>query len=153
MRRIISVTEPSDFGAGLFFAAVGSGIVWHAQSYDMGSLLSMGPAFYPTILGALLIVIGMVLLVRAVTVAGPRLEPTAWGVLALIALPVASFGWLVQRIGLVVTTLGLVIIVRLASGERRFGETLLLSIGLAVFATLVFAVGLKLPFLIWPWER
>ena len=62
MRRIdaqghadpMRIRSPKDFWAGLIFIAIGGGFILLAQQYRLGDLHRMGPAMFPTLVGALL---------------------------------------------------------------------------------------------------
>ena len=48
------IRDQRDFWSGIMFAVFGVGFVVFAREYDMGTAQRMGPAFFPTVLGALL---------------------------------------------------------------------------------------------------
>ena len=61
----MKITNGKDFWAGLMFVAFGLAFVWKAQDYAMGTSVRMGPAYFPTMLGGLLAILGAVVLFRA----------------------------------------------------------------------------------------
>jgi hypothetical protein len=54
-----------DFWAGLMFIGFGLGFMLVARNYPMGSAVRMGPAYFPTVLGGMLAVLGAMVLFRA----------------------------------------------------------------------------------------
>ena len=60
----MKVKNGRDFWAGLMFMAVGLYFAAVAQNYPMGSAVRMGPAYFPTILGGLLAVLGLAIAAR-----------------------------------------------------------------------------------------
>jgi len=54
-----------DFWAGLMFIGFGLGFMLVARNYPMGSAVRMGPAYFPTVLGALLAILGAMVFFRA----------------------------------------------------------------------------------------
>jgi hypothetical protein len=54
-----------DFWAGLMFIAFGLGFMLVSRNYPMGTAVRMGPAYFPTVLGGMLAVLGAVVLFRA----------------------------------------------------------------------------------------
>jgi hypothetical protein len=54
-----------DFWAGLMFIAFGVAFMWVSQNYAMGTAVRMGPAYFPTVLGGMLVVLGAAVLFRA----------------------------------------------------------------------------------------
>ena len=62
----MTVANGKDFWAGLMFIGFGLGFVVVAiTNYAMGTAASMGPAYFPTVLGGLLAALGAITLVRA----------------------------------------------------------------------------------------
>ena len=59
------VRNGRDFWAGLMFMGFGLGFTLVAQNYPMGSAVRMGPAYFPTVLGAMLAVLGAMVFFRA----------------------------------------------------------------------------------------
>ena len=52
------IRSPKDFWAGLFFIAAALGFVLLSRQYSMGNMHRMGPALFPTLVGALLAGLG-----------------------------------------------------------------------------------------------
>ncbi len=61
----MKVKSGRDFWAGTMFIAVGLWFAVVAQNYPMGSAVRMGPAYFPTILGGLLALLGVAITIRA----------------------------------------------------------------------------------------
>lgn len=61
----MKITNGKDFWAGLMFMAFGAAFMYVSQNYAMGSAVRMGPAYFPTVLGGMLIVLGAIVLFRA----------------------------------------------------------------------------------------
>jgi hypothetical protein len=61
----MKITNGKDFWAGLMFVAFGLAFMWKAQDYAMGTSVRMGPAYFPTMLGGLLAILGAAVLFRA----------------------------------------------------------------------------------------
>ena len=57
--------NPKDFWTGLLYIFFGASAIFIARDYNMGTALRMGPAFFPTILGAVLAVIGAIAVIRS----------------------------------------------------------------------------------------
>lgn len=129
---------------GLFF------LVWSQLHYEMGSALRMGPAYFPSVLGGLLAVLGALVLARGLTVQGPKVARFHFRPLVLILLACTAFAYLLAPLGLVGAIVALVVIGALGGHEFRWKEVAILSLVLVVFSVLVFVKGLTLPFPIWP---
>ncbi|HTQ74697.1 MAG TPA: tripartite tricarboxylate transporter TctB family protein [Burkholderiales bacterium] len=61
----MKITNGKDFWAGVMFIAFGLAFMYKSQDYAMGTSVRMGPAYFPTVLGGLLAVLGAVVLFRA----------------------------------------------------------------------------------------
>jgi len=61
----MKIANGKDFWAGLMFIAFGLGFMVVARDYTMGSAVRMGPAYFPTVLGGMLAVLGAVIFLRA----------------------------------------------------------------------------------------
>lgn len=139
------VRSPKDFLTGLLFIIVGLVFAWAAQDYGLGSARRMGPAYFPTILGGLLALLGLFIIVGSMFGERGKLDSFALVPLMIIVASTVVFGLLVRGAGLVPSVIALTIISFAASVKFRVHTALLLAIGLAAFSWVVFTWGLKLP--------
>jgi hypothetical protein len=144
------IMNPKDLYAGLIFVAFGALFAIVARDYPMGSALRMGPAYFPTILGSLLVVLGAIIALRSAFVRGETIDPIGFREVGLILAALVAFGALLDHIGFVLSTLLLIFLGSLAGHEFRKKEVLVLSIVLCALAVGVFYYGLGLPFRLWP---
>lgn len=147
---MVRIRNPRDFWAGVLFVAFGTAAVILGSRYNLGTAARMGPGYFPRILGMLLIALGAIISVRGLRTDGAaisawRLRPT------LIVLgSVVLFGLIVNRAGLALSTVVLIMLASAASSEFRWKEALVSGVFLAALAVAVFIVGLKLQLPIWP---
>ena len=84
-------------GFGLFFA------IWALTHYQMGTAVRMGPAYFPTMLGGLLVFLGALVLLEAVTMGNPDEEKVRvpFGFLDMVVLIAiyAAAGYLARWLG------------------------------------------------------
>ena len=135
-----------DFFAGLVYIGLGAVGMWIARDYPFGSALRMGPGYFPTVLGGIMIVFGIMVLLMGIK-NNEKMKGT-WSIRALIMLPLATgvFGFVMEHAGFI-PALALLIPMSAASGpEFKWGEIILLTIGLLVICTGVFIYGLGLPY-------
>ena len=59
------VRDPRDFWSGVIFIIFGLAAIIIGRDYSMGTAGRMGPAYFPTILGGLLTLIGSIGIVRS----------------------------------------------------------------------------------------
>jgi putative tricarboxylic transport membrane protein len=141
-----SILESKDFWAGLFLIAVGAAAIILARNYTFGTSLRMGPGYFPTVLGGLMILFGLYTLVSGLR-SSEKLEGS-WSLRALIVLPIALclFGFLIDRAGFIPAMLVLVFGSSLASTEFRPIESLLFAIFMTALCAVVFVWALGLPY-------
>jgi putative tricarboxylic transport membrane protein len=144
--------NPKDFWTGLVYIFFGSSAILIAREYSMGTAIKMGPAYFPTILGGLLLVIGAISVIRSFVVPGAPIGGGAFKGLILVSVSVLVFGFVVRGAGLVVALPLLIIISAVASSRFRWRPTLIMVVGLTIFCVLVFIKGLGIPLpIVGPW--
>jgi Tripartite tricarboxylate transporter TctB family len=144
------IRSPRDFWAGLIFIAIGGGFVLLAQQYRLGDMHRMGPAMFPTLVGALLATLGAVIVLRSFALDGaalPRFEARPVGVSILA---IVLFGIALQWLGLVAAVAVLVLVGAYAARDIRPLENLALAAALIAFSVGVFVWLLGLPLPLWP---
>ena len=137
--------NPKDFWTGLLYIFFGVSAVIIARGYSMGTAFRMGPAYFPTILGAVLALIGAISVIRSFVTPGTPLGAFAFKGFFLVTVAVVIFGLLVRETGLAITLPLLVIISASASVRFRWRTALIIAAGLTVFCALVFIKGLGVP--------
>jgi len=147
------IRSPRDFWAGAFYLVLALAVIWIGRDYQAGSSARMGPGYFPTALGALLAVFGIVAIVRSFIKAGEPIEPFAWKPLGLVLGATVLFGLLLDRLGLLVALPCLIVVSALASRYTRPDLTSIAAlIGLVAFCILVFVRGLGVPMpVVGPW--
>ncbi len=147
----MKIKSPKDFWAGLMFIAFGlAAMIIALMNYKMGTAVRMGPAYFPTMLGGLLAVLGLIVLVDSFVIQGPKVPRFHFRPLILISSSCVAYGYLMKPLGLVLATAILVFVSALGGHEFKWKEVTILSIVLIVFSVLVFVKGLTLPFPLWP---
>jgi len=128
------------------FIFVGGGAMFMARDYPFGSALRMGPGYFPTVLGGLVILGGIIVLIEGL-VKQPAITRT-WSLRALIILPAAAwvFGELMEMAGFVPAIFVLTIMAALASPEFKWKEQILLAAGLTAGCVGLFIYGIGLPY-------
>ena len=144
------VRSPKDLLAGLLFIALGIAAIAIAANYTLGTAARMGPGYFPRILGILLIALGAILALRSARLDGNPLPGWKWRPVLVVLGSVVIFGLIVNRVGVVVSTILLIVMSSAASHEFRPREAVVSGILLAALAVGVFLIGLKLQLPIWP---
>ena len=142
----VSIRSPKEFWAGLLYACFGAAAVLIARNNSWGTGARIGPAYFPTMLGALLLVVGVASLVRSFIVRGEPIGAIAWKGLALVTAEIVLFAILLRPAGLIVALVALILVSAAASSRFRFHwGSLALMLALIGFCALVFVTGLGLP--------
>ena len=138
----MSKVNRRDMAGGLLVAAGGAAFALQSAQYPMGQLGAPGPGTFPLGVALVAVALGLILCVSAVLRA--RSEPLQMSHRAAIAVvaAVATFGILIQRVGLAPTVFVVVIIAALGSREMRPLRILGLAFFMSVGCWLVFIEGL-----------
>ena len=144
-----------DLLAGGIFVLIGGTFVVGSLSYDLGTLLRMGPGYFPLLVGVILVGLGLGVVVKGL-VAGEVISfgPIPWRAVAAITFALVFFGLTVRRLGFVPTSAVTALLTTLASRRIRPLTAVAVAVGLTVASTLIFVVGLQLRIPLWgPWLR
>lgn len=146
------IKSGKDFWTGLIYIFFGASAIIIGRDYNMGTAVKMGPSYFPTILGGILLLIGTISLVRSFLKPGTPIEGLTIRGMTLVAVSTVLFGMLVRKTGLIVA-LPLLVLVSVFGGKgMRWLPTLILALGLTLFCILVFIKGLGIPLpIIGPW--
>lgn len=148
--HVARIRNPKDFWAGVLFVLTGIAAIVIGSRYNLGTAARMGPGYFPRILGMLLIVLGGILALRALRTNGPAIPAWRWRPTLVVLGSVVLFGLIVNRVGLALSTVILIVLASAASTELRWKEALVSGLLLATLAVGVFIIGLKLQLPIWP---
>ena len=146
----MKIKSPKDFWAGLMFIVFGVFFLVVARNYQMGSAVRMGPAYFPTVLGGLMAVLGGIVLFQSLVIEGPNVPKLSFKPLFFISLSLVLFGYLLKPLGFVLDLVVLIFVCAFGGHEFRAKEVAILTVVLIVFSVLVFVKGLTLPFPLWP---
>jgi Tripartite tricarboxylate transporter TctB family len=146
----MKIKSPKDFWAGLLFIAFGLFFLVVARNYQMGSAVRMGPAYFPTVLGGLMAVLGGIVFLQSFVITGEKVPPLSFKPIFFISLALVLFGYLLKPLGFVLSLAVLTFICAFGGHEFRAKEVAILTVILIVFSVLVFVKGLTLPFPLWP---
>lgn len=150
----MKIKNQEDFWAGMMFVAFGALAIYLSQDYPMGTASRMGPGYFPTYLGAIMLVLGLIV---ALTALRPSSEATtlkgfAWKPAILLSIGFVVFGWGVDHIGFIPSLVALTFVTAAAGQRFKFLEVLILSIVLTAGAVGVFIYGVDLPFPLFWWR-
>ncbi len=128
------------------FIAIGAGAILVARAYPLGTALRMGPGYFPTMLGAILIAFGLYVLAKGLRRPQPIEGHCSVRALVMLPLSLVVFGVLMERAGFVPAVVALVAGSAGAGREFKLVEVLLLTVVLTGLAVGIFVWGLGLPY-------
>lgn len=131
---------------GTFFTTIGVVFGLIALNYPFGTAGRMGPGYFPVIVSTLLAVTGIAILMRARLATGEPVRAARWLPLVVVPLAVILFGLLVEKLGMPLAVMMLVVIAATASVKFRLNW--MATAGAATFSAvcaIVFVELLGLP--------
>jgi hypothetical protein len=142
----MQIKNHRDFWAGILFIVTGILFMILSRQYQLGTAAKMGPGYFPTILGGLMAVLGLMVLLPAFK--GPQVKVTRieLRMILLVLVAVAVYAMALPTLGFIVALFLLILISSFASHEFNLKTTLISSVVLLGFSWLVFVKGLELQF-------
>ena len=137
-----------DLWAGLMYIVTGAAGMWIARDYPFGSALRMGPGYFPSVLGGIMVVMGIYVIALGLRKDHEKIQGNL-SLRALIVLPISMivFGILMEEAGFIPAMLALIPISAAAGRDFKWVEVVPLTIGLTILcaAGFIFALGLPYP--------
>ncbi len=155
-RALLILKHKRDFYAGGLLVLIGAGAAVEAWSYNVGTLMHMGPGFLPVALGILLVLLG-------ITISGTALATPVdedehilppipqWRGWACIIVGPLLFMLLGEYGGLIPATFACVFVSALGDRTATLKSSFLLALGVTFFGVLLFTYVLQVPFPILRW--
>lgn len=140
-----------DIIGGFALVAIGLFAALHAQRYDIGELQEMGPGYFPTALGILLIILGLFVAIPAFFREGSPIK-IEWKSLIWVLISIAIFALALPKAGLIIATVLSVIAASIPS-KSSWKTRLILAVSIAALTYVVFLFGLGMVLPVWPWSH
>ncbi len=117
----------------------------------MGTLMEMGPGYFPLVAGGLMTVLGIAIVIMAFA-SSPSFESVEWRPMVAVLSSIAGFAYFMGNFGLMPAMAVGVALSALGDRTSRPVQTIMLCIISAVGTWLIFRVGLglQMPGLKWP---
>jgi hypothetical protein len=147
-----------DFYAGGLMLLIGLGIALKGASYRTGTLMHMGPGFFPMSLGVLLVILGIAIAVAGLAPAAdgehgdsilPE-NPQWWGWFCILMSPVL-FIFFGSHFGMAPGTFACVSIAALGDKQATWRSTVILASLVTIFGVTLFSYCLQVPMPIFSW--
>jgi len=138
--------------ASLLFVAVGGTFAVASLNHPIGTAASMGRGFFPLCVGAILLMLGVLMLIRSLVVPDRKETPLSVDLrpLAAIVASIVAFAVLLPWAGLYAATIATVLVASRAEAGFNLLPAAILGFGLAVAGHLSFVVGIGLTLPLWP---
>ena len=146
---MIRIKSPQDFGAAIVFILFGLCGIYFGKNLAFGTASNMGPAYFPYYLSWSVIGIGLIVGGRSFAFDGPAIEPPQFRPLFMIVIATLIFGYVIEYVGIIAGTVGMVVVGAYARDSVDLKETLLLAAIIAFFVVAVFVWGLHQPLPLW----
>ena len=148
----MEIKNQKDFWAGLMFVIFGAFFAILGSQYRIGTAAKMGAGYFPTVLGVIVILLGIAISAGSLT--SKEIDHKAfkfgWPSLFLILGSVVLFGLLLRPFGLIFSLYVLIAICSYASKNFSWKSMLLNATVLILICLAVFAWALKLELSLWP---
>jgi Tripartite tricarboxylate transporter TctB family len=131
--------------SGALFCTIGLGAILLGRTYGIGTTTHMGPGYFPVMLGTVLLVLGVAVALRGLRI--PDLLPDFSGAsrpLVCLVAAIVGFGLMIERSGLLLAVLWLVLCACAAGPRFRAIEVMLSVLTLGAIACGIFVYGLGL---------
>jgi putative tricarboxylic transport membrane protein len=142
-----------DAAAGAVFVAIGSFFALDSWfNLKIGHAFSMGPGYFPLLLGTILIALGLVMALMALGKPPEAVGQIPWKGLALVLGSIVFFAVTVRGLGLAVSLFIATLMAGLSSGRLAPIPAAALSVAMTAFCVAVFVYALGLPYpIVGPW--
>ena len=143
--------SPQDVLGGLAMVALGALALWLTKDLAVGHAMRMGPGYLPRLLAWMVLGGGLIVTLQGLFVhGGGRLITWQFRGPFFVLGALILFGVTVRYLGIAPSSCLAVVFGSFASREARPVEVVILGVGLSIFCSLLFKVGLGLPLEIWP---
>lgn len=138
--------DPANAICGALFVCFGALFGIQSLGLEIGTTFRMGPGYFPLVLSAILVLLGLVVLVQATRVAGEPVGAIAWRGMAFILPAPVFFGLTIRGLGFVPALFLTCVIAAFASHRMKPPAALVLAAAVTLFSVVVFSYALGLPF-------
>jgi hypothetical protein len=142
----IELRNNKDFWAGIMLIGIGAASIFFARDYAFGTTMRMGPGYFPSILGGILVLFGIYVMVMGLRSSEKIQLHCSLRALIVLPLSVVAFGVLINHAGFIPALAVLIFGSASAGREFKFVEVLLLTVILTGLSVAVFISGLGLPY-------
>jgi hypothetical protein len=148
--RTIAARLGRDGVAGAFVVACGVLLWFIVRNDPRGELADIGPGFVPWVSSFALMILGAIMVVRALSVPQYDEAPVIGRGVVTVPIAMAVFAYGLEPLGLFTASALGVFITSLAARESTYRGRIILALSLGAAVTLVFGYGLGMTMPLWP---
>jgi putative Ca2+/H+ antiporter (TMEM165/GDT1 family) len=152
------IVRKRDFYAGGLMVLLGLGVALKGTTYRAGTLMHMGPGFLPTVLGIILVLIGIAIAAVALSPTDAEEDqsilpehPQWWAWLCILLSPI-FFIFFGRYFGMAPATFMCVFIAALGDKGSTLRSSIVLSAIVTIFGVGLFSYFLQVPMPIFTWR-
>ena len=145
----MKIKSQEDFWSGLMFIGFGIAAIIIARDYPAGSAMRMGPGYFPTMIGGLLVVFGAIISALSFRTQGLGIGTWPWRAIVLMSVAFMLFAWGMEHLGFIPSLAILIVVSTLSTPHFRWKEMALEAVVMIAGAWAVFIYALELPFTLW----
>ena len=142
----IALRNNKDFWAGIMLIAFGAASIFIARGYPFGSTMRMGPGYFPSVLGGILVLFGIYVMIVGLRKREKIAVHCSLRAVIVLALSLIAFGVLMTHAGFMPAMAALIFGSASAGREFKVVEVLLLTVILTALSVAIFVWGLGLPY-------
>lgn len=145
--RTLRSRSGADLFAGLVFIGFGLAFGIAATAYELGTLLRMGPGYFPLVCAVILVALGILVIAKAFISPDASVEdapPVQVRPILLLSAALAYFAFTVDGLGLPAATFGTAVLAAFARKDTPPFRVLIVASSLTVLCYLIFVVALRL---------
>ena len=142
----IELRHNKNFWAGVMLIAIGAASIFMARGYPFGSTMRMGPGYFPSMLGGILVLFGIYVMIVGLRTGEKIAVHCSLRALIVLPLSLVAFGVLLPLAGFIPALAVLIFGSASAGREFKFVEVLLLTVILTTLSVAIFISALGLPY-------
>lgn len=135
-----------DVISGALFIAIGAAGLYISHDYRIGTAFRMGPGYFPRLLCAVLVGLGVLIALRGLVRGGEMPGRLNWRPLVMVTTAIVTFALLISTAGLLPAALAIVLLGAFGGPEFKPVEAVILAVLLSAGAVALFKLGLGMPF-------
>jgi hypothetical protein len=147
MQRIRNM---NNVAVGILLIAVAVAALILSWRLTQGTAGRMGPGYVPRMLVLIQVALALGLIFQGIYGEEDKFEAWFPRPLFWILASITFFVFSIERFGLVISVIGLVVLSTFAYAKTPLTHAVLLALGMAVFSVVVFVESLGLSILVWP---